>query len=86
MSDCNFDLNIKDTAAAFLAKAQGLSKKMNGSFDGDTASGTFNIPTPFGKLIGTYVTEGLVVHITVTDKPMLMACGVIESLLKGYLE
>ena len=86
MADCNFDLNIKNTAEAFLAKAQLLSGKMNGSFDGDTATGTFNIPTPFGKLVGTYTTEGQVVHITVTDKPMLMACGVIESMLKGYLE
>lgn len=86
MADCNFDLNIKTTPEAFLAKAQGLSKKMNGSFDGDTTKGTFNIPTPFGQLAGTYATEGMVVHITVTDKPMLMVCSVIESLLRGYLE
>ena len=85
MADCQFDIQMKDTVEAFVAKAQELSKKMNGTFTGDIYSGNFNIPTPFGTLAGSYSVERVTVHITVTDKPMLMSCGVVSDMLRGYL-
>lgn len=86
MADCQFDIQIKGTAEAFVNKAQELSRKMNGVFDGNTSLGKFNIPTPFGTLAGNYTVERTTVHITVTDKPMLMGCGVVADMLRGYLQ
>lgn len=85
MADCQFDIQIKDTVEAFVAKAQELARKMNGVFNGDIFSGNFNIPTPFGTLAGSYTVERTTVHISITDKPMLMGCGVVADMLRGYL-
>lgn len=83
---CEFDLNIRDTADAFLDRAQVLAQKMNGKFEGSTASGNFNIPTALGSISGTYSTTNAQVHIVVTDKPIFMGCDMIADLLRKKLE
>lgn len=85
MAACEFDLEIKDTPEAFLERANTLAQKMKGSFEGNTQEGKFQIPTPFGGFSGVYSVSGGLAHISVTDKPILMGCGVIADILKSKL-
>ena len=86
MSSCDpFSLTIPGTAAEFLAKAQNAAVKMNGVFTGNETTGSFDINSPMGKVAGTYIVNGQTATITVSEKPMMLGCGMIEGLLKGAL-
>jgi hypothetical protein len=82
---CDFDIQIKDSADAFLSRAQSLAQKLNGSVNGDTAKGSFNLSTPFGGVEGSYTVADAIVHINVTEKPFFMTCDSVAELMRGKL-
>lgn len=77
---CDFDVKFSSTVKDIVAGAKARVEKSGGSFDGDTTSGKFSVPTP--KVEGTYKIEGQVMHINIHKKPMMIPCGVVESYIK----
>jgi hypothetical protein len=55
-----------------------------GTFAGDAAAGTFSGPTPVGTIEGKYAVRGNVVTVTITKRPVLAGCGVIEERIRKY--
>jgi hypothetical protein len=86
MSSCDpFSITFQGTAEDFLAKAQKAIAKVNGTFNGTTTSGSFDINSPIGQVAGSYTIAGQDLTITVTEKPMMLGCGMLEGMLKGAL-
>lgn len=85
MSTCNFSLPFTGPADRIHQKAKSAVKMLNGDFEGDLATGRFAV-TVFSNLIkGTYQVAGQTLHLKITEKPILMPCSVIESLLKSKI-
>lgn len=79
---CKFQLPFSEPAESAVQKAKAAVENQNGSFNGDTISGNFEL-TVFGNFIkGNYTIEGQVLNLEVTDKPLFVPCSMIESFLK----
>lgn len=85
MSDCTFDIPFSSSAADLVEKAQKSIVKAGGEVMGDTTSGDFFIPSPLGKISGTYSITLQCATFVVTEKPMFLGCGLIESTIQKYL-
>ncbi|RYD57562.1 MAG: hypothetical protein EOP56_07215 [Sphingobacteriales bacterium] len=85
MSKCQMTIQLTDGTDLFLDKAKTAMGRAGGTLTGDTTSGNFHISTPMGKVAGNYSIAGSQVTINITDKPMLVGCGMIESMLRSQL-
>ncbi len=85
MSDCKFDISFNSSAAALIDKAKQSIGNAGGEVAGDLTSGNFTIPTPLGKVMGTYAIAQQVATFHITEKPMFVGCGLIESTINKYL-
>jgi hypothetical protein len=82
---CAFDINITESADTFVANAKAQVEGAGGTFNGDTSSGSFNVPTPpLGHVSGTYTINGATVSINI-DHHGLIPCGTIEDYVKSHL-
>ena len=79
-----FDIPVPGDLPAVLARVQASIEAEGGIFSGDATAGCFAGPTLVGKVEGTYVVMGNVIHVTVTSKPMVAPCGAIEARVRGY--
>lgn len=86
MSKCNFSIDFTDSADILINKAQTAIVNAGGNFTGDVASGGFIIPTPIGKVTGSYAVEGQLFHIFIEDKPMFLSCNKLETELTKYVK
>ena len=85
MAKCEFGIDFTGSAQDLIEKAEKAIQDAGGSFSGDTSSGSFSVPTPLGKINGKYTISGQTIHITITEKPLLVPCKMIENKLKEYL-
>jgi hypothetical protein len=85
MARCQFSIEFSGGAEELLQKAKDGITRARGSFEGDASQGAFRVPTPLGEIKGMYAIEGSVIAITVSDKPMLLGCGRIESELRKFM-
>ena len=69
----------------FLEKAKGKIAKMNGTLTGNETAGGFDVNSSLGKVAGTYTVSGQSFTVTITEKPIMLGCGMIEGLLRGAL-
>lgn len=77
---------MEGSAEVILQKAKAAVESQGGNFSGDTQSGSFDV-TVFGNTIsGRYEVLNKQLEISITDKPMLVSCGMIESYLRGQLK
>ena len=77
---CEFDVAFNGSAEDIVAGAGDSVLKAGGTVDGDTSQGSFSVPNP--KVQGTYTISGQKMAITITKKPTLVPCGVIEGYIK----
>lgn len=82
---CNFTMSITESAATFVANAKSEVENAGGTFTGDTASGNFEVSTPFGNISGNYVLNGQEITINITHKPILISCNAIENYINEHL-
>jgi hypothetical protein len=81
MSACNFDIPFNDSAIIAIEKAKAAIESQNGIFNGNDRSGEFEV-TIFGNTIkGKYTITGQTLHLTITQKPLLVPCSMIENFL-----
>lgn len=79
---CKFQLPFSSPVETAVQKARAAVEGQNGLFNGDSTSGEFEL-TVFGNFIkGNYTIDGQVLNLEVTDKPLFVPCGMIESFLK----
>jgi hypothetical protein len=84
MSKCQMTFPVS-SPDVFLDKAKTALGRAGGTLTGDTSNGDFYISTPMGKVAGNYSLSGDQVMITITEKPMMVGCGMIESMLRSQL-
>jgi hypothetical protein len=80
---CHFTITFQGSAGDFLAKAK--VEKNNGTFDGDTSSCTFYVPTPLGHVSGDYSIAGHEIAINIIQKPIIVRCVGIRNYINGHL-
>lgn len=84
MSKCSFSIPFSGNAAALISRAKSAVEGQGGSFSGDETVGSFSLKV-FGTITGNYSVQGSALQIEITDKPMMLSCGMIESALKSQL-
>lgn len=82
---CNFEIPFSEAPAEAVVKARNAVESQQGVFNGDERAGNFEV-TVFGNTIrGHYTVQGQVLHLTITEKPFLVPCSMIESFLKSHI-
>lgn len=84
MAQCNFSIHLNISPEEVAEKARTAIMNAGGSFTGNAASGNFDVSTPLGAIRGSYLIQQPLIHVTITSKPFLVGCGVIEKQLRGY--
>jgi hypothetical protein len=85
MSKCIISIKIGEEHRGLMSVAQKAIVKAGGEFSGDESSGSFSISTAIGKIAGDYVIEDSIFTLTVTQKPLLISCKLIEKEIGKYL-
>jgi hypothetical protein len=86
MAQCNFSIPFNGSPEALSQKARQAITGAGGNYNGDTNGGTFEVSTPLGDIHGSYVVQTPSIMVTITSKPFLVSCGMIEKQLKGYFD
>jgi hypothetical protein len=79
-----FEIPIPSDLLGTLARVQSLIVGEGGHFAGDEVAGHFAGQTPLGMIEGRYTIQGASIRITITHKPMLAPCGMIEARVRQY--
>ena len=86
-SGCDpFDITVPGDLAQVLDQVKSKIVGAGGTFSGDKSSGRFSGPTGVGIVEGTYTARDNVVTVTITDKPFLVSCSIIESKISEYFK
>ena len=86
MSACNFSIPLSKDPVEILDKIKHEFEKQNGNFEGDANSGQFHISVFGNTISGNYlVKDNSTLDITITEKPFLISCSMIESFLKSKI-
>ena len=85
MSDCNFSIQFSGDTSSILSKAKAAVQAQNGLFNGDTASGNFEVTFLSNTVKGSYNVTGQVMNIKILDKPFFVPCSTIEGFLRSKI-
>jgi hypothetical protein len=85
MSNCKFEIPFGSSAGELVEKAKKAIVSAGGEIKGDISAGTFSIPSPLGKISGNYKIGAQFAAFEITDKPMFISCGLVESTIQKYL-
>jgi len=74
-------------STGWFTKATAAIEKAGGSIQGDAEAGQFSVPVPaLGVVAGKYVEVGPNEReVTITQKPFLRSCAVIETFARNQL-
>jgi hypothetical protein len=81
---CNFSLDLSGPPSQALERARTEIEKQGGTFNGDENSGSFTVKI-FGTISGSYTVSGGKLNVVISDKPMFISCGQIESFLRSHV-
>ncbi len=77
-----FTIEVRGDMKKLLARLRKMAAEDGMTFKGNLDSGTFS-----GKGVsGTYSVSGQTATITVTEKPWIVPCSIIESKMRGFFE
>ena len=83
---CSFSLDFEDSAEALVARTQAAIEKAGGQFAGTVDHGTFSVSSPMGSIEGRYAVTGQVLSVAILEKPKIVSCGIIKTMLESYLD
>lgn len=83
MASCKFDFPASQLTQ-FIHASEKI-KKWGGSFEGDAQRGSFSLPIIVGTLRGHYEVTGGLIHVHITDKPMLLSCERIRKEMAAFI-
>jgi hypothetical protein len=84
MGQCNFSIPFGGSAIDISEKARQAITGAGGNFQGNESTGNFDVSTPLGDIRGNYLIQLQVINVTISSKPFLVSCGMIEKQLRGY--
>ena len=84
MSKCEFSISFSGTAEEVYSRAKAAVEKQGVRFEGDSSGGRFSIQV-FGNISGSYTVSGNQLEIIIDEKPMMIPCAAIESVLKSQI-
>ena len=83
---CAFNFKIPADPVAIIGMVRPMIVEAGGTVDGENTDITFSIPTVIGRLDGgCKLLEPTLVNITVTDKPDVISCKMIQKQLTVYI-
>jgi hypothetical protein len=85
MSACEFNVPFSGEPEAIYQKAKKVIESQGGVFNGDTNAGSFDITVFGNRIAGDYTVSGQELQLKIHTKPMLIPCGMIESVLVKQL-
>lgn len=87
MSDCvPFRLYVGEQVAAVVPILLNGLRQRGGTVTGTDQTGTFSLPLPIvGAITGSFAITGKSLAITITQRPMLVSCGTLESKLQDFI-
>lgn len=86
MAECTFSFPFNDTAQVLIERAKtAILKNEQASFEGNETNGNFSLPTPLGKVKGSYEIKNNVAVFEISEKPFFVNCNLIESKLKEFI-
>jgi len=81
---CSFDITIDGSVDVFVNKARTEVNGAGESFNGNSSSGSFNVPIPFSQIAGSYTIIGQIATVTITSKPFVISCSAIEDYIEAH--
>lgn len=84
MACAPFTVEFTMTPEELVGKARKAIEDAGGTFSGNTSEGSFEISSPV-KVKAHYTMTANSITLTVTDKPMIVPCSMIEAKLREYL-
>jgi len=85
MAKCNFSIGFHEPIEQLINKAKTGITNAGGTFNGNTESGSYTVPSPIGEIAGNYNVAGSSIMFEIISKPMFLGCDRIESELRKYL-
>lgn len=86
MAKCNFDITYEyEVHEAKKIITEEITEN-NGEIQINDKSGEFTITVPGGEITGNVTFKNNAISVSITDKPTLIPCNIIESVLHSYLE
>ncbi|PWT74943.1 MAG: hypothetical protein C5B59_09940 [Bacteroidetes bacterium] len=85
MSTCYFTIQFAGSTVDFYRKIKKAIEENNGSVTGDSSSGTFAIPVLGSTVAGSCAITGQSLMITITKKPVVISCSLIEKYVRGQI-
>ncbi len=82
---CQISINCTKPKEELVEKLKQAVLSQNGTFTGDTTSGSFKAKTPLGTFEASYTINQDLITIHVTEKPFLISCKRIEKEINDYL-
>ena len=82
---CSFSVAFKESPTEVVADLKKEILVHQGSFTGDTSSGSFDVPIPFGHVSGIYTMNDNSLIVTITHRPPLVNCAEIEDRVRHHL-
>lgn len=80
MADCApFTLYIGDNIDGVVAVLRTELQQVGGRVSGDASSGSVSITVPGGVVRGRYSVTGKSITVTISSRPAIVSCGMIES-------
>ena len=86
MAKCSFDVPFTGSASDLVVKLREKVEGADGTFNGDTSSGNYLVPTPLGKIEGTYKINAQIISVVITKKPIVISCHAIETFVQKEIE
>ncbi len=86
MASCSpFKVDFTGSAEDLFKKISKLIHQHGGTISGNDKKGDFSVPTPLGKVSGSYQVSGQQVTIHIKDRSFLLPCSAIESFVKSHI-
>jgi hypothetical protein len=85
MAKCDFDISYSlgiDEAKKIITEEV---TNNNGEIQISENKGKFTIPVPGGEVTGSVAFNNNAMSVNITDKPNFIPCGIIETIIQGYL-
>ena len=86
MASCPpFSVDFTGSAQELFVKIATMIHDHGGTITGGPSGGAFTVGSPLGAVAGTFMVSGQTCTITITQRPFLLPCGVIQNFIKSHL-
>lgn len=85
MAACNFNISFTQPASELIRKLEAKVSSQGGTFTGNEASGTINVPIMGSHISGSYTIAGQQINLQIDHKPFFISCDQIQGVLVGNI-